>query len=72
MWNDEETWAEHDGMHTPPSKTNTAVLAAASSAPSEFSESPAHAKKKRTQRKLDVELKNTQVPGPSQDACGTQ
>jgi len=69
MWNDEETWAEHDGMRTPPSKTNTAVLAAASSAPSEPSASPANAKKKRTQRKLDAELKNTQVPGPSKDAA---
>jgi hypothetical protein len=60
IWDDEETWAEHDVMHTPPSKTNTTVLAAASSAPSELSESPVHAKQKKTQRKLDAELKNTQ------------
>ena len=68
IWNDEETWAEHDVLHTPPSKTNTTVFPAASSAPSEPSQSPT--KKKKTQRKLDAELKNTQVPGPSKDAAG--
>jgi hypothetical protein len=69
MWNDEETWAECDGMGTPPSKNNTAVLAAASSAPSKLSASPALANKKKAQRKLDAELKSTQVPGPSMDAA---
>ena len=67
IWNDEETWAEHDVMRTPPSKTNTTVFPVTSSAPSESSQSPAN--KKKTQRKLDAELKNTQVPGPSKDAA---
>jgi hypothetical protein len=49
--------------------TRCTVLAVASSAPSKLSASPEVANKKKAKRKLDAELKSTQVSGPSMDAA---